>query len=173
MLDHLWNRGGALGFANTKTLLAERDGEWDARKIPQLYFNRVEKAMKGLTQEGIKSDLNERRDMALCYLKAAGKFDAAVCEWESKSAASKTWAKIKKIISAEYAKENKLNKHTAKCFKANVIQEQAEATEELIAVLTKNHACQMKGLITSTTNAMKEMMLLLKEKKILIQPTIK
>jgi hypothetical protein len=25
MLDHLWNRGGALNFADTKTLLAERD----------------------------------------------------------------------------------------------------------------------------------------------------
>jgi hypothetical protein len=52
-----------------------------------------------------------------------------------------------------------------KRFKVNVIQEQAEATEELIAVLTKNHARQMEGLITSTTNAMKEMMLLLKENK--------
>jgi hypothetical protein len=78
MLDHLWNRRGALNFADTKTLLAERDGEWDASKIPQLYFNRVEEAMKGLTQAGINSDLNERRDMALYYLKAAGKFDAAV-----------------------------------------------------------------------------------------------
>ena len=65
MFDHLWNRGGALNFADTKTLLAERDGEWDASKIPQLYFNRVEKAIKGLTQTGIYSDHNERRDMAL------------------------------------------------------------------------------------------------------------
>jgi hypothetical protein len=75
MLDHLQNRGGALNFADTKTLLAERDGEWDASEIPQLYFNRVEKAMKGLTQAGINSDLNERRDMALYYLKAAGEFE--------------------------------------------------------------------------------------------------
>ncbi len=150
---------------DTKTLLAERDGEWDASKIPQLYFNRVEKAMKGLTQAGINSGLNERRDMALYYLKAAGKFDAAVHEWEAKPAANKTWANIKTFISEEYAKKNKQNKHTARRFKANVIQEQAEATEELIAALTENHACQMEGLITSTTNAMKEMMLLLKENK--------
>ncbi len=27
MLDHLWNRRGALNFADTKTFLAERDGE--------------------------------------------------------------------------------------------------------------------------------------------------
>jgi hypothetical protein len=65
MLDHLQNRGGALDFADTKTLLAERDGEWDASKISQLYFNRVEMAMNGLTQAGINSDLNKRRNMAL------------------------------------------------------------------------------------------------------------
>jgi hypothetical protein len=121
MLDHLQNRGGALNFADTKTLLAERDGEWDASKIPQLYFNRVEKAMKGLTQAGINFDLNEMRNIALYYLKAAGKFDIAVCKWEAKPTASKTWANIKTFISAEYAKENKQNKHTAKHFKANAI----------------------------------------------------
>jgi hypothetical protein len=49
MLDHLRNRGGALDFADTKTLLVERDQEWDASKVPTLYFNRIEKAMKQLT----------------------------------------------------------------------------------------------------------------------------
>ena len=39
MLTHLRNRGGALDFADTKTLLAERDGEWDTTKVPQIYFN--------------------------------------------------------------------------------------------------------------------------------------
>jgi hypothetical protein len=65
MLNHLQNRGGALDFADTKMLLAERDGEWDASEVPQLYFNQVEKAMQGLTCAGVNSDLNERRDMAL------------------------------------------------------------------------------------------------------------
>ncbi len=78
MLIYLWNHGGALDFADTKTLLAERDSEWDASKVPQIYFNRVEKAIQGLTQAGITSDLNERRDMALYFLKASGEFDAAV-----------------------------------------------------------------------------------------------
>jgi hypothetical protein len=45
MLDHLRNRGGALDFADTKTLLAERETEWNINKVSQLYFNRVEKAM--------------------------------------------------------------------------------------------------------------------------------
>jgi hypothetical protein len=47
-------------------LLAERDGEWDASEVPQLYFNRVEKAIQGLTRARINSDLNERRDMRNC-----------------------------------------------------------------------------------------------------------
>ena len=165
MLDHLLARGGALDFADTKELLTERDGEWNISENPQLYFNRVEKAMKGLLQNGITSDPNERRDITLFYLKATGEFDAAVREWEAKPAADKTWANIKTFISAEYAKENKQNKLTAKQFKANAIDEQAEATEELIAALTEAHTKQMETLIKSTTDTMKEMMLLLKDNK--------
>jgi hypothetical protein len=64
MLTHLRNSGGALDYANTKTPVAEQDGEWDASKVPQLYFNRVEKAIQGLTCAGINLDLNKRRNMA-------------------------------------------------------------------------------------------------------------
>ena len=162
MIDHLKARGGALDFADTKTLLSERDTEWDISENPQVYFNRVEKAVKALTRAGITSDMNERRDMALYYLKATGEFDAAVREWENKAAADKTWANIKTFIATEYARENKQNKLTAKQFKANLIEEQAEATEELIATLTENHTRQMETLIKSTTDAMKEMMQLIK-----------
>ena len=162
MIDHLKARGGTLDFADTKTLLAERDMEWDMSENPQVYFNRVEKAVKALTRAGITSDMNERRDMALYYFKASGEFDAAVREWENKAAADKTWVNIKSFISKEYARENKQNKLTAKQFKANVIEEQAAVTEELIATLTENHTRQMENLIKSTTEAMKEMMQLIK-----------
>jgi len=162
MIMHLLSRGGALDFADTKELLAQRDGEWDVTENPQLYFNRVEKAIKGLTRNGINSDLNERKDIALFHLKATGEFDAAVREWEAKPAVDKTWANIKTFITAEYAKENKQNKLSAKHFKANAIQEQAEITEEIITNLTEAHTRQMETLVKSTTEAMKEMMLLLK-----------
>ena len=162
MIDHLKARGGALDFADTKTLLAERDMEWDLSENPQVYFNRVEKAVKALTRADITSDMNERRDMALYYLKASGEFDVAVREWENKPAADKTWINIKTFISTEYACKNKQNKLTAKQFKANLIKEQAEATEELITTLTENHTRQMETLIKSTTDAMKEMMQLIK-----------
>jgi hypothetical protein len=155
MLNHLQNQGGALDFADTKTLLAERDGEWDASEVPQLYFNRVEKAMQGLTRAGINLDLNERRDIALFYLKALEELDAAVREWENRPAGQKTWQNINTFISAEYVKENKQNKLTAKNFKVNMIEEQAKATEELIVALTKKHTQQMEARIKSTAKVMK------------------
>ena len=46
-----------------------------------------------------------------------------------------------------------------------MIKEQAEATEELIAVLTEKHTQQMEILIKSTTDAMKEMMTLINNDK--------
>jgi hypothetical protein len=165
MLTHLRNQGGALDFADTKTLLAERDGEWDASKVPQLYFNQVEKAIQGLMHAGITPNLNKCQDMALFYLKASGELDIAIHEWEQRPAGQKTWQNIKTFISTEHAKENKQNKLTAKNFKANMIEEQAKATEELIATLLENHMCQMGTLIKSTTNAMKEMMSLIKNKQ--------
>ncbi len=121
--------------------------------------------MKSLTQNGINSDLNEQKDMALYHLKATGEFNTAVCEWEQKPTASKTWPNIKNFISMEYARENKQNKLTAKRFSANAIQEQAKAMEELNATLTGAHTQQMENLVRSTTEAMKETMLLLKENK--------
>jgi hypothetical protein len=166
MIAHLRNRGGALDFTDTRTLLDERDQEWDASEVPTIYFNRVEKAMQQLTRAGIMSDLKERTDMALYYLKKTGEYDAAVREWEAKPAANRTWANIKIFMSAEYAKENKQNKQTAKQLKANAIEEQAEATEELIANLTEAHTRQIESLIKANTEAMKEMMSLVKGKTI-------
>jgi hypothetical protein len=43
-----------------------------------------------------------------------------------------------------------------------MIEEQAEASEELIAALTKNHTCQIETHINSTTEAIKEMISLIK-----------
>ena len=103
--------------------------------------------------------------MALFYLKASGEFDAAVREWENRPAGQKTWQNIKTFISAEQAKENKQNKLTAENFKANMIEEQVEATEKLIAALTEKQTQQMETLMKSNTDAMKEMLSLIKNEK--------
>jgi hypothetical protein len=162
IIDHLKIRGGVLDFADTKTLIAERDMEWDVSENPQIYFNRVKKAVKALTRANINTDMNQLQDMALYHFKVSGEFDAAVREWENKASADKTWSNIKTFISAEYARKNKQNKLTARQFKANAMEEQAEATEDLIAALTENHTHQIKMLIKSTTDALKEMMQLVK-----------
>jgi hypothetical protein len=94
--------------------------------------------------------------MALYFFKSSGEFYAAVREWEAKPAAQKTWADIKSFMSTEYAKDNKQNKLIPKQFKVDALNKQAEAAEELIANPTKSHTCQMKILIKSTTEAMKE-----------------
>ncbi len=109
--------------------------------------------------------MNKCQDIAFYYLKASGEFNAAVREWEQRPAGQKTWQNIKTFISMEDAKENKQNKLTAKNFKANMIKEQAEAMEELITALTENHTCQMETLIKSTTDAMKEIMSLIKNEQ--------
>jgi hypothetical protein len=106
--------------------------------------------------------MNQLRDMALYLFKVSGEFDVAVREWENKASADKMWSNIKTFISAEYAHKNKQNKHTARQLKANAMEEQAEATEDLIAALTENHTRQIEMLIESTMDAMKEMMLLVK-----------
>jgi hypothetical protein len=162
MINHLKIRGGALDFVDTKTLIAERDMEWDVSENPQNYFNRVEKAVKALTRANINTNMNQLQDMALYHFKASGEFDVAEREWENKAAADKTWTNIKMFISAEYASKNKQNKLTAKQFKANAMEEQAETMEELIAALTENHTRQIEMLIKSTMDAMKEMMQLVK-----------
>ncbi len=131
-------------------------------KFPKFISTELKKSIKGLTRAGIVSDLNERRDMALYYLKASGEFDATVRKWEQKPSASKTWTNIKSFIATEYARENKQNKLTTKQYKANAMEEQAEATEELIANLTESHMRRMETFIKSTTEALKEMMALVK-----------
>ena len=73
MIEHLLTRGGTLNFADTKELLAKCDGEWNVSENPQIYFNHIEKAIKGLARNGITLDPNERRDIALFSLKSNGR----------------------------------------------------------------------------------------------------
>ncbi len=82
--------------------------------------------------------------MAFLYLKNSGEFDAVVREWEAKPLADKMWANIKLFICTEHAQENKQNKLTAKQFRINAMEEKVEATEELIATLTKPSLARWK-----------------------------
>ena len=67
-----------------------------------------------------------------------------------------TWANIKVFISKEFAKENKQTKVTAKQFKDNLIEEQAEITEEMINNLTQTHTKQIEILMKSNMEAIRK-----------------
>ncbi len=67
--------------------------EWDVSENPQIYFNRVEKAVKALTRANINTDMNQLQDMALYHFKVSGEFDAVVREWENKASAEKNVVK--------------------------------------------------------------------------------
>ena len=60
IIAHLCNQGEQLDFADKKKLIKERDLEWDGSEVPQMYFNRVTKAMEQLQRAGIASDLNKK-----------------------------------------------------------------------------------------------------------------
>jgi hypothetical protein len=110
MIDHLKIRGGALDFADTKTLIAERDMEWDVSENPQIYFNRVKKAVKALTRANINTDMNQLQDMALYHFKASGEFDAAVREGRTKQQRTKRGQTSKRLFQRNiHAKTNKIN----------------------------------------------------------------
>jgi hypothetical protein len=164
MITHLRNCGGQMDFRDTKKLILEQDSERDTDEVPQVYFNRVEKAIKQLERARIQLNLNKHRDTALYFLKASGEYNAAVREWEAKPETDKTWANRKIFISTKHAKENKQNKLTAKQFKANLIKEQANATKESITNLTEAHTKQMDILIKSTADVMKEMINLMEQR---------
>lgn len=67
-------------------------------------------------------------------------------------------------MSEEYARENKHQAITAKkAGYVNVIKEHVEATDELIQNITHAHTQQIKLLVTSTAEAMRKMVSLLKE----------
>jgi hypothetical protein len=42
-INHLRSRGGALDFTDTKTLLAERDAEWDTSEVPQIFLTELKR----------------------------------------------------------------------------------------------------------------------------------
>jgi len=50
MITHLRNRGGALDLADTKTLLAERDQEWEANEVPTHLSSELRKGVTAINE---------------------------------------------------------------------------------------------------------------------------
>ena len=87
MITHLRNRWGTMDFVDITALLAEMDLPWNAAEVPQIYFNRMDKARKQLLRANIQVDERAMMAKALKGFKDAGDYDAPIREWEVRPAA--------------------------------------------------------------------------------------
>ncbi len=98
---------------------------------------------------------------ALKSFKDADNFDAAICEWEARPVATQTYANLKVVMCAEFSKPNQQDATTARATGHasvnNVVEEMAQATEELLAELTKWHTKQVESLIKSNSKALEKL----------------
>jgi hypothetical protein len=98
---------------------------------------------------------------ALKSFKDAGDYDAPIREWEAKPVASQTYANLKVVMCAEFAKLNRQDATTARATGHasvnNVVKEMAQATEELVAELTKKHTKQVETLIKANSDAIEKL----------------
>ena len=97
---------------------------------------------------------------ALKYFKDAGDFDPAIREWEARPIASQTYANLKTVMCTEFSRLNRqdaTSARTAGHASANMMEEMANATEELVAELTEKHAKQVEALIKANNDAMEKL----------------
>ena len=161
MLTHLRDRWGTMDFIDVTALLAECDAPWIAAEVPQKYFNRIEKARKKLARANVQVDERAMMAKALKSFKDAGDFDAAIREWEVRPAATQTYANLKTIMNTEFTKLNRQDVTTARATghgsANNVVEEVAQATEELVAELTERQAKQVESLMKSHTETLEKL----------------
>ena len=157
MLTHLW---GTMEFVDVTALLAEFDAPWNAAEVPQKYFNRIEKARKKLVRANVQVDEQAMMAKALKSFKDAGDFNTAIHEWEVRPAAMQTYANLKILMNTEVTKLNWQDVTTERATwhgsANNVVEDMAQATEELVAELTKRQAKQVKSLMKSHTEKLVE-----------------
>ena len=75
----------------------------------------------------------------------------AIRELEAKPVVSQTWDNLKRLMTTEYSRAHKQDSSSARAtgFASahNVVEELAEATEEIIANLTEKHAQRIEALV--------------------------
>jgi hypothetical protein len=157
MLTHLRDRWGSMDYVDITALLAECDSPWNAAEVPTKYFNRVDKARRQLARANVQVDERAMMAKALKCFKDAGDFDPAIREWEARPMPAQTYANLKVLMCTEFAKLNRQDATTARATGHasihNVVEEMAQATEELVAELTERQGKQVEALIKSNNDA--------------------
>jgi hypothetical protein len=98
---------------------------------------------------------------ALKSFKDAGDYNAPIWEWAARPVVMQTWENLKTMMCMEYAKIHCQNAITAQATgdaSANVMEEYANATEELIKNLTEKHTTQIEALLKSNSDAMTKLL---------------
>jgi hypothetical protein len=90
MVTHLCSCWGTVDFVDISALITERDSPWNVAKVPQVYFNWVEKAVKQLVKAHINIDQMTMMNKALKCFKDCGDFVPAIKEWEARLVATQT-----------------------------------------------------------------------------------
>ena len=161
MLTHLRDRWGAIDFVDITALLLECDSPWNAAEIPQKYFNRVDKAQRQLAWANVQIDERAMLAKALKSFKDAGDYDQVIREWEARPIATQTYVQFKTVMSTEFSKLNRQDSTTARATghgsANNIVEEMAQATEELVAELTEKHSRQVAALIKANSEAMEKL----------------
>ena len=157
MLTHLRDRWGSMDYVDITALLAECNSPWNAAEVPTKYFNRVDKARRQLARANVQVDERAMMAKALKCFKDAGDFDPAIREWEARPMPAQTYANLKVLMCTEFAKLNRQDATTARATGHasihNVVEEMAQATEELVAELTERQGKQVEALIKSNNDA--------------------
>lgn len=161
MITHLRDRWGTMDFVDITALLAECDVPWNAAEVPTKYFNRIDKARRQLARANVQVDERAMMAKALKSFKDAGDFDAPIREWEARPVAAQTYANLKVLMCAEFSRLNRQDSTTARATghasANNVVEEMAQATEELVAELTEQHNKQIEALIKSNNEAIEKL----------------
>jgi hypothetical protein len=104
---------------------------------------------------------------ALKSFKDAGKYDAAIREWEAHPIASQMWDNLKVLMCTKYSKANRQDTVLARATghaSANKVMKDydyAAATEELVENLTERHSKQLEALIVANNNNMAKLLAVL------------
>jgi hypothetical protein len=161
MLTHLRDRWGTMDFVDITSLLTECDAPWNPAEVPTKYFNRVDKVRKQLARANVQIDERAMLAKALKSFKDAGDFDAAIREWEARPAALQTYTNLKTVMCTEFSKLNRQDSTTAQAtghaLANNIMEEMAQATEELIAELTEKQSRQVETLIKANNEAIEKL----------------
>jgi hypothetical protein len=126
LLEHLTLIAGELDYFDETECLNTLLVPWEPTENPATYFARNDKIEKQLKEAGYGDKSKERLAVALTSFKSAGEYDAALREWDQKSAADKTFKNFRKIIVDEFTKHERRNKSTAKSVKFGIANQAAE-----------------------------------------------